>query len=186
MATERNPRTHLPNPSPAEIELGYERRDANVRGLVQFGFWMAVVIAVTLVGMSLTFKYFVREMPLGPGPAPFTTERELPPSPRLQVHPHMELQEYCAGQQSQVTTYGWIDQRLGVVRLPIDRAMDALLARGLPSRPAGQAPAGAATPAIPAPVVSGAEDVQGQCGYVTEPILNSGGPEGEAKEKAKE
>jgi hypothetical protein len=135
---------------------------------------MAVVIAVTMVAMDFTLKYFNREMPLGPSMAPFATERELPPSPRLQVQPHLELKDYCAQQEAQVTTYGWVDQRAGVVRIPIDRAMDAQLARGLPSRPAGEVPAGAASPVIPAPKVSGGYDVEGQCGYISEPTPNLG------------
>ena len=32
----------------ASIEAGYEKRDVNVRGILQFGFWMAVVIVITL------------------------------------------------------------------------------------------------------------------------------------------
>jgi len=118
--------------------------------------------------MRFTLKYFVHEMPLGPGAAPFVSGRELPPGPRLQVHPHMELRDYCAEQQRQVTTYGWVDQRAGIVRIPIDRAMDALLDHGLPSRPAEQVPAGVAAPVIPEAKVSGAEDVEGQCAYVIE------------------
>jgi hypothetical protein len=174
MATKR---THSPDPSPEELKLGYERRDANIKSLIQFGFWMAVVIAATMVSMNFTLKYFDREMPLGPGPAPFATERQLPPSPRLQVYPHVELKDYCAAQQEQVTTYGWVDQHVGVVRIPIDRAMDALLARGLPSRPAGEVPVGAAAPVIPEAKVSGEEDVQGQCGYVVERPPNLGSDE---------
>jgi hypothetical protein len=174
MATNR---THDPNPSPEEIKLGYERRDANIKGLLQFGFWMAVVIAVTMIGMNFTLKHFDREISLGSPVAPFATERQLPPSPRLQVYPHVELKDYCAAQHDQVTTYGWVDQRVGVVRIPIDRAMDALLARGLPSRPASEVPAGAAAPVIPEAKVSGEEDVQGQCGYVVEKPANLGSDE---------
>ena len=172
METKRTPRTHVPDPSPEELELGYERRDANVKALIQFGFWMAMVILATLVAMRFTLKYFVREMPLGPNAAPFVSGRELPPSPRLQVQPHMELEDYCSEQQREVTTYGWIDQRTGAVRIPIDRAMDTILQRGLPSRPAGQVPQGAAAPPIPEARVSGAEDVTGQCGYVIEKPRN--------------
>lgn len=184
MATERTPRTHSPDPSPEELQLGYERRDASIKGLTMFGFWMAVVIAATMVAMDFTLKYFNHEMPLGPGPAPFATERQLPPSPRLQVYPHIELKDYCAAQQEQVTTYGWVDQRVGVVRIPIDRAMDALLARGLPSRPAGEVPTGAMAPAVSTPIVSGEEDVEGQCGYVVEkpPNLGSSASEDEPKD----
>ena len=32
-------------------------------------------------------------------------------------------------------SYGWVDQQAGVVRIPIDRAMELLAQRGLPTRP---------------------------------------------------
>ena len=38
-------------------------------------------------------------------------------------------------------SYGWVDQQAGVVRIPIDRAMELLAQRGLPTRPqAGAVP----------------------------------------------
>jgi hypothetical protein len=38
-------------------------------------------------------------------------------------------------------SYGWVDQRAGVVRIPIDRAMELVAQRGLPTRPqAGAVP----------------------------------------------
>jgi hypothetical protein len=186
MSMETN-RKHNPNPSPEDIKLGYERRDANIKALLQFGFWMAVVIALTLVSMRFTLKLFVHEMPLGPDAAPFVTGRELPPGPRLQVHPHMELHDYCEVQQREVTTYGWVDQRAGAVRIPIDRAMDVILERGLPSRPTGQVPAGVAAPVIPEAKVSGGADVEGQCAYVlANPAapgsMSTGAPQGEPKD----
>lgn len=33
-----------------------------------------------------------------------------------------------------LTTYGWVDREKGVVRIPIDRAIDLLAQRGLPTR----------------------------------------------------
>ena len=35
-----------------------------------------------------------------------------------------------------LTTYGWVDAQAGIVRIPIDRAMELLVARGMPSSPA--------------------------------------------------
>lgn len=166
MATEHSKK---PN-APVDASAGYEKRDVHIRGLFIFAFWMAVVLIVTLFGMRLTFDYFKTAMPLGSTMSPMVspTARMLPPSPRLQVLPHQELQDYCAAQQQEVNSYGWIDQQSGVVRVPIDRAMDLILARGLPARPAE--PAGSATYAtVNAPTVAGETDVEGQCGYLTEP-----------------
>jgi hypothetical protein len=35
-----------------------------------------------------------------------------------------KLKDLRAHEQTELTTYGWIDQKAGVVRLPIDRAME--------------------------------------------------------------
>jgi len=149
------------------VEAGYEKRDVNVRGILQFGFWMAVVIVITLIGMKLMFNYFNRTMTLGPPAASFVNNRQLPPSPRLQVQPHQELKDYCAAQQKNVNGYGWVDQQSGVVRIPLDKAMDIVLAKGLPARSADEAASASPVPVTPAftPDPAG---TQGPCGYLME------------------
>src|SRR5271155_498615 len=111
--------------TPTDPGRGFEERDANVKGLLQFAFWLAVVLAVTLVGIRWTFDYFKRAEPLGQTASPLvtTTQRMLPPSPRLQTQPHRELADYCTAQQQEVTTYSWVDRQTGVVHVPVDRAM---------------------------------------------------------------
>ena len=156
--------------------LGYEKRDARPASLLQFGFWMAVVLALTLVAMKWAFDYFSKTEPLGAPAAPFATqENQLPPQPRLQVEPHTDLQDYCQAQQQQVDSYGWIDKPAGIVRVPIDRAMDIVLARGLPSRASMLAPSGVISdsggPSVGqlTPRNPGAPDVDGPCGYLSTP-----------------
>ncbi len=183
---------HGEKPSrPVDPSAGYEKRDASIPGLVQFAFWMAVVLLVTLIGMRLAFDHFKKESPLGPTMSPLVQEgaRMIPPAPLLQVHPHQELQDYCEAQQKEVSTYGWIDQPSGVVRIPVDRAMDLLLAKGLPTRSASEA-AAADAPSIAPATVAGETDVEGQCGYLTEPTLadkeRAAHEQAEAEEKASE
>ena len=167
--------------APVDRGLGYEVRDANVSALLQFAFWMAVVLAVTMVGMKWTFDYFKRAEPLGATSSPLVKEgaRVIPPAPLLQVHPHQELVDYCAAQQEAVNSYGWVSQESGVVHVPVDRAMDLVLARGLPARPANEAPVGA--PTVAPATVAGDTDVQGQCGYLTEPKGSVAGEAGAEK-----
>jgi hypothetical protein len=166
MATKHSSK---PN-DPVDASAGYEKRDVNIKGLFQFALWMAVVLAVTLVGMRLTFDFFKRVEPLGPTASPLVspTARMIPPGPLLQVQPHQELQQYCRAQQQAVDTYAWVNQSSGVVRIPIDRAIELILERGLPARTAGDA-AAAGAPPVATPTVSGETDVEGQCGYLTEP-----------------
>jgi hypothetical protein len=121
---------------------GYERSDANIGGLLQFAFWLAVVLVVSALGMKWMFGHFARVQTLGPPASPFENVRVLPPNPKLQVEPRAELEGYREADRELLTTYGWVDKHNGVVRIPIDRAMDLILQRGLPARPAeGAAPA---------------------------------------------
>lgn len=156
--------------APTDRGRGFEERDANVKGLLQFAFWLAVVLAVTLVGMTWTFDHFKKTEPLGQTASPLVTATHpmLPPSPRLQAQPHRELADYCAAQQQEVTMYSWVDRQSGIVRVPVDRAMDLILAHGLPARPLSEAPAGAAAAQVATPNTAGGNDLLGPCGYLGE------------------
>jgi hypothetical protein len=165
MATKHSSKPDVP----VDGSAGYEKRDAHVKGLLLFAFWMAVVLAVTLVGMRFAFDAFKKAEPLGPPATPIVTEQIPTPKPLLQVQPHLELWDYCAAQQKEVNTYAWVDRPSGVVRIPIDRAMELVLQRGLPARPAGDAAAASSSAAVTTPTVAGETDIEGQCGYLAEP-----------------
>lgn len=133
METKRPP----DHDSPGAPNEGYERRDADVRSLAKFGLWMFVTLIVVLFAMKWMFSYFAKSQQLGPPASPFENVRVLPPNPRLQVEPVVELRKYRDAQQNALESYGWVDKQNGVVRIPVDRAMELLLERGLPARPVG-------------------------------------------------
>ena len=56
------------------------------------------------------------------------------PQPQLLVNEPANLDQFRAQEHQKLTTYGWVDQNAGVVRIPIERAKDLLLERGLPVR----------------------------------------------------
>lgn len=56
------------------------------------------------------------------------------PLPQPQSVPGAQLRDVRALEDLQLTNYGWIDPSNGVVRIPIDRAMEILAQRGLPVR----------------------------------------------------
>jgi hypothetical protein len=68
------------------------------------------------------------------------------PEPRLQVDPKRDLAVLRAREDTELQSYGWIDKHAGVVRLPIDRAMDLLVQRGLPVQGEPNAPKPTLTP----------------------------------------
>jgi hypothetical protein len=67
------------------------------------------------------------------------------PGPRLQVAPEVDLAAFRAREEEELDNYGWIDRKAGIVRLPIERAMDLIAQRGLPVRGQPGAPAPART-----------------------------------------
>jgi hypothetical protein len=74
------------------------------------------------------------------------TGAEQTPQPALMVDEPAVLGAYRAMQDDKLNTYGWVDQAMGTVRLPIERAKDLVLERGLPVRQApAAAPAAAAS-----------------------------------------
>jgi hypothetical protein len=46
----------------------------------------------------------------------------------------MNLKNFRAHEEEILTTYGWVDQNAGIVRLPIEDAKALLLKQGLPVR----------------------------------------------------
>lgn len=56
------------------------------------------------------------------------------PVPSLLVNEPVNLQTFRSHEEEILTTYGWVDQNAGIVRLPIDRAKALLLERGIAVR----------------------------------------------------
>jgi hypothetical protein len=108
--------------------------------------------------------------PLGPKASPFANTREIPAGPLLQAHPHEDLVTFCTDQRQLVDSYAWINKAGGIVQIPIDRAMELTLERGLPSRTAQEMAAGGGTIApVGAAGEPDASYLQGPCGYLSEP-----------------
>jgi hypothetical protein len=43
------------------------------------------------------------------------------------------MQDMLQAENAQLHSYGWIDRAAGMVRMPIDRAMEVVVQQGLPS-----------------------------------------------------
>ncbi len=57
------------------------------------------------------------------------------PQPRLEGDERREINNFREQEEQTLNSYGWVDQQAGVVRIPIDRAMQLLAQRGLPTQP---------------------------------------------------
>lgn len=155
--------------------VAYEDRDLGARGIIVF----LVVLGVSGFALCLIvwgyFDWHAKHMrsavelngtqsvvtPQGYAQSP--TDRF--PKPSLQVDDVADMNQVRQATTSQLTTYGYVDKQAGIVRIPIDTAMDILAKQGLPTR---QQPAAPATPGEPrvADFGSGADTVSGAGGGV--------------------
>lgn len=114
----------------------HEQSDANVSAVGKFAAGLLFLMVFAMALMWYLFDYLAGRPEPGPEPSPMATGRELPPEPRLQVTPPTDLELTRQKEDEMLNSYGWVDREAGVVRIPIDRAMDLLLERGLPTSPA--------------------------------------------------
>lgn len=127
--------------SPPPPGIGHEHTDVNTRPILIAGIALALVLVIVaglMLGMYDVFA--AREARLSPPANPLAAAEgpRLPPQPRLQVHPVKDLRELRDAERNVLDHYGWVDKPNGVVRMPIQRAMDLLAQR------AGQAGQGSA------------------------------------------
>ena len=57
------------------------------------------------------------------------------PGPREQPNPVIDLQALRAREDAEITNYGWINRTSGIVRIPISRAMELVLAKQREAHP---------------------------------------------------
>ena len=121
-------------------------REIDLRALGTFAAALVVTVAFVLVliqGVLSGFRARATRHDPPPSPLAEANVRHLPPEPRLQPDPLRDMETLRVGEEAALTSYGWVDRGAGVGRIPITRAMDLVLERGLPE------PEGPAAPPTP-------------------------------------
>src|SRR5579875_473067 len=134
--------THSDNSTPR-----HETREAVPRYILYFAAGVAVAVSIAFL-VSWGVRVYFRTHQKYPAPeSALSGGRVLPPPgvPQLQTHPAADLQNYLKQEREILNTYGWVDRKNGIVRIPIQRAMDILLQQGLPVRNS-KTPKGAVQP----------------------------------------
>jgi len=124
------PDHEVPPAVPEEHEpVGYEERDVNAWAVGRFAIGLVLLCILSLAVLVGFFRVLENQHPLAEGARP------VPPQPRLQQTPVIDLKAMRDAEDQVLTTYGWVDQAHGLVRIPIDKAIDLLSQRGIPARP---------------------------------------------------
>ena len=117
--------------------VGHEERDVSFVPLVRGLIGLVALVILSLVVVRVLLGYLaVHEAETSPQPNPLAQNfgRQVPPEPRLQSDPLQDLQTLRAQEEAQLTSYGWVDRKAGIVRIPVQRAIELLAQRGLPAR----------------------------------------------------
>jgi hypothetical protein len=132
-------------------ETSFEREDLSTRGIFAFMIGLAivgVVIYFIIAGMySFLDKYERSQMPTA---SPLASSKGAMSrvvtqdymdqqfkdngAPMLETNERDQFRDFLINQETRLNTYGWIDEKAGVARIPIERAMELTVGR-LPVRP---------------------------------------------------
>jgi len=109
---------------------GYEHREVSIKVIVGSLVILALCVAVSCILMVVMFRVLHATTGRQPALTNLTRPGMVPPEPRLQVQPALQLENLRRHENEVLGTYG-MDAQTGAVHIPIDKAMDLLLQRGL-------------------------------------------------------
>src|SRR5271169_5662537 len=116
---------------PTPNGAGHEQSEISVRFIV-------VSLGVLLIGTFLVallvvgiFRFFSNTYQTQESAK--QNQQQIPPEPRIEVEPYKQLLDVHAREDHVLKSYAWVDKSQGIVRIPIDQAIDELAKKGLPS-----------------------------------------------------
>ena len=137
---------HKPGPpaSREALAAGHEISEVQSKPILAFLILLAVFSAFCFGIIVVYFKFLAADAAKhSPRPSPLITQgaARVPPEPRLQTNAWGDWDSYKADQDRQLGQYAWADKDSLTVRMPIERAMEIMLQRGLPHRAGTMPPA---------------------------------------------
>jgi hypothetical protein len=168
--------TRAGTPDLSNPENRFDHSEVSYTALSKFAIGL-ILTAIFCAGLVLgIFQYLLHReggVPASRIESPAQDARQLPPEPRLEETPASDLQEMRAAEEQVLTKYAWSDKENGIVRLPIDRAMDLIVQRGLPARKESGPQSAAA--GVTVPTASGLGPIMQQAGGPLAPEIQGQG-----------
>src|SRR5262245_13121989 len=146
--------------------LNHETTDVSLTGITRLAILSFAVIFAVLAMVYVFWGIFIRysadTRPMEPMAGRKAGEDRLPVGPLVITDESGALRQLRVKEQEHLHHYGWVDKNSGVVRMPIERAIELLAAQpqkfGIETAaPAATAPAAApaTAPAAPKPPAAG-------------------------------
>ncbi|HZL91525.1 MAG TPA: hypothetical protein VFB96_24360 [Pirellulaceae bacterium] len=123
----------MPEQADTNVHGGYERTDVRIAPLIWLGLTVFLGSVAVFVVLWLLLVVLERQAERAdPQKSPLAQTDRQPPLPRLQKSPVEDLQALNARDEAILTSYGWADEERQAVRIPVSRAMELAVERGLP------------------------------------------------------
>jgi hypothetical protein len=116
---------------PTTNGAGHEKSEVSVRFIVVSLTVLLIgtfLVALLVVGIFQFFSHTYHPMESAKQAQPV-----VPPEPHVEVEPWQQVKTVRAREDHVLTSYAWVDKKQGVVRIPVDQAIDEMVKKGLQS-----------------------------------------------------
>lgn len=100
--------------------------DVSLKGIAGFFAILAVTLTIVYGVLTLVWRGFEKNAQAADAKVVVRTPQPYFPEPREQPHPGTDFVVLRAHEEAELNSYGWIDKTNGIVRIPIDRAIELL------------------------------------------------------------
>jgi hypothetical protein len=110
---------------PSGKSVDYEMTDAEPRLVAALAAGIAAFLVLSPLALQFAFPNSLQHTTIVGHSA------DIPP-PRLQIDPRQDATRFRAAENKKLSSYGWANGKRTAVHVPIDRALELTLERGLP------------------------------------------------------
>ena len=117
-------------------DVAHEDSEIDIRTVLSFAGGLAVVVLVSSALVWVMFQMLeARAEKNDPQPSPLALPAgRQPPAPRLLEHEPENLLKFRMEETKKLEGYGWVDEKAGIARVPIEEAKKLIVQHGLPVR----------------------------------------------------
>ncbi|MDP9162021.1 MAG: hypothetical protein M3O09_17575 [Acidobacteriota bacterium] len=129
-------------------EVGYERQDMRSKPVLIALAVLGIIVLLVHLFLTGVFHlagwYYEKTLPpKNPMVTETNTDTRIVPSsepmkfpePRLEQNERLEMHDFRMAEEKTLNSYGWVDEQAGQAHMPIEKAMEMVAQRGLPTTP---------------------------------------------------
>jgi hypothetical protein len=109
---------------------GYESEDLVLSPIIKWVTFLLLFVGISSLATWYIYLFLLPKANTVGATNRFSLERRLPPEPRVQALPKTEMKDFRLDEKQKIENAGWVDRQKGVVRIPIEQAMEMVIEKG--------------------------------------------------------